>query len=110
MRSSRSWSSTDACGVRAVASSLALCGTNAFAELGTSLASLLIATMLKVIRRDDRLVIGIDHVSQLDALPAAFEIPDDIVEEFRGTVGRLAGDPALTILLDPRGWPSPQPG
>ncbi|HYN80886.1 MAG TPA: aldo/keto reductase [Gemmatimonadaceae bacterium] len=83
---------------------------DAAAELDTSLASLLIATMLKVIRRDDRLVIGIDNVSQLDALPPAFEIPDDTVQEFRETVARLAGDPALTILLDPRGWPSPQPG
>lgn len=82
----------------------------AAAALDTNLASLLIASMLKVIRRGDRLVIGVDSVSQLDVIPAAFEIPDDIVQEFQTRVARLAADPALTISLDPRSWPVPPPG
>jgi aryl-alcohol dehydrogenase-like predicted oxidoreductase len=82
---------------------------DAAAELDTSLAPLLIACMLRVVRRDDRLVIGIDNVSQLDVLPEAFEIPDDTVQEFQARVSWLAGDPALTILLDPRSWPAPSP-
>ena len=82
---------------------------DAAAELDTGLAPLLIACMLKVVRRDDRLVIGIDNVSQLDVLPEAFEIPEDTVQEFQTRVGWLAGDPALTILLDPRSWPAPSP-
>lgn len=83
---------------------------DAAAELDTSLASLLIASMLRVIRCDDRLVIGIDNVSQLEALPAAFEIPDATVREFQTTVTCLADDPALAVLLDPRSWPSQQSG
>jgi aryl-alcohol dehydrogenase-like predicted oxidoreductase len=81
----------------------------AAAALDTNLASLLIASMLRVVRSDDRLVIGIDHVSQLDVLPEAFEIPEDTVQEFQKRVACLADDPALSILLDPRSWPDPAP-
>jgi aryl-alcohol dehydrogenase-like predicted oxidoreductase len=81
----------------------------AAAALDTPLASLLIASMLKVVRRGDRLVIGVDNVSHLDVIPAAFEIPDDTVQEFQTSVARLADDPALSVLLDPRRWPGPLP-
>jgi aryl-alcohol dehydrogenase-like predicted oxidoreductase len=82
----------------------------AAAELDTGLAPLLIASMLSVIRPGDRLVIGIDSVSQLDVLPEAFEIPDSTVQEFQTSVARLTDDAALSILLDPRSWPGPTPG
>jgi aryl-alcohol dehydrogenase-like predicted oxidoreductase len=80
---------------------------SAAAMLDTGLAPLLIASMLKTIRAGDRLVIGVDNVSELDSLPAAFEIPDDTVEEFQKRVGRLADDPALSTFLDPRSWTPP---
>jgi aryl-alcohol dehydrogenase-like predicted oxidoreductase len=79
----------------------------AASALDTGLAPLLIASMLNVIQPGDRLVIGVDNASELDALPAAFEIPDDTVQEFQKRVGRLADDRALSILLDPRSWPTP---
>lgn len=79
----------------------------AAAALVTGLAPLLIASMLRVIRAGDRLVIGVDNVSELDVLPAAFQIPDDTVEEFQKSIRGIADDPASSILLDPRTWPAP---
>ncbi|MDP9178818.1 MAG: aldo/keto reductase [Gemmatimonadota bacterium] len=82
----------------------------AAAALDTGLAPLLIASMLRVISSGDRLVIGVDNVSELDVLPAAFEIPDDTVEEFHKSIRRITDDLALSNLLDPRTWPSPPAG
>lgn len=80
---------------------------SAAASLETGLAPLLIACMLEAIRADDRLVIGVDNMSELDSLPAAFEIPDDTVKAFQKRVGGLADDPALSLFLDPRRWTPP---
>ena len=79
----------------------------AAAMLDTGVAPLLIASVLKVLRAGDRLVIGVDDVSELESLPAAFEIPDETVQEFRKRVVGLADDPASSNFLDPRNWSAP---
>jgi len=77
----------------------------AAAALDTGLAALLVACVLRIIGPGDRVVIGVDDVSELEALREAFEIPDDTVGQFQKTVSHLAGDPALGRILDPRQWP-----
>lgn len=78
----------------------------AAAALDTAVAPLLVASMLSVIAPGDRLVIGVDDVTELGVLPAAFEIPDDTVQQFQEQIGYLAEDPAYSFMLDPRGWPT----
>src|SRR5687767_14601196 len=77
---------------------------SAAADADTPLAPLLIASMLTTIRASDRLVIGVDHVSELDSLPAAFDISDDTLREFQKRVGSLADDPTVSTFVDPRDW------
>jgi len=77
------------------------------AMLGTDVAPLLIASVLKVIRAGDRVVIGVDNVSELETLPAAFELPDDTVREFQRRICGLADDRASMSFLDPRNWTAP---
>ena len=83
---------------------------SAAASLGIPAAQLLVASMLRVIGPRDRLVIGVDDVSELEVLPAAFEVGDDVVRQFQSMMTRLADDPALDRLLDrlldPRTWPA----
>jgi aryl-alcohol dehydrogenase-like predicted oxidoreductase len=77
----------------------------AAAALDTPLAALLVASVLRIIGPGDRVVIGVDDASELEALREAFEIPDETVGEFQKTVSHLAADPALGRILDPRQWP-----
>ncbi len=77
----------------------------AAATLDASLPALLVASMLRLIGPADRIVIGVDDVSELEALREAFEITDGNVGEFRKSVSHLAADPALGRILDPRQWP-----
>ena len=77
---------------------------SAAAALGTAVAPLLVASMLRVIAPGDRLVIGVHDVAELGVMPAAFEISDDTVQQFREEINYLTGDPALDFILDPRRW------
>jgi aldo/keto reductase family protein len=77
----------------------------AAAAADSAAAPLLVASMLRIIEPGDRLVVGVDDASDLDVLPAAFEIPDATVEHFRNMIAHLADDPALGVILDPRQWP-----
>lgn len=81
---------------------------SAAAVLDTAVAPLLVASMLRVIAPGDRLVIGVDDVTELGVLPAAFEIPDATVQQFQEEIGHLADDPAFGFIRDPRRWP-PEP-
>jgi aryl-alcohol dehydrogenase-like predicted oxidoreductase len=77
---------------------------SAASALETSVAPLLVASMLSVIAPGDRLVIGVHDVAELGVLPAAFEIPADTVKRFKEEIRYLSEDPALAFVLDPRRW------
>ncbi len=81
---------------------------SAAAAADSPVAPLLVASMLRVIEPGDRLVVGVDNPSDLEVLPAAFEIPDATVEQFQEGIAHLADDPALPLILDPRQWPTLQ--
>ncbi len=76
------------------------------AALHTELAPLLVASMLRVIGERDRLVLGVDEMSQLGAFPAALGIPEGTVRQFMEEVAPLSDDPATVGILDPRTWPA----
>lgn len=78
---------------------------SAAAALGRPLAPLLVASVLHAIRHGDRVVLGVDDASQLEAFRAAVEIDDDTIREFHASVGELAEDPAAQLIIDPRKWP-----
>jgi hypothetical protein len=78
----------------------------AAAALNTAVGPLLVASILRMIGPGDRLVIGVHDVTELGVLPAAFEIPDDTVQQFREEINYLMEDPALSFILDPRQWSS----
>jgi len=78
---------------------------NAAARLEVEVAPLLIASMLRFIAPRDRLVIGVDDVSELDVLPDAFEISDETVQQFVSEIDAVTGNDALDAVLDPRRWP-----
>jgi aryl-alcohol dehydrogenase-like predicted oxidoreductase len=77
----------------------------AASALDSSLAALLVACVLRMIGPGDRVVIGIDDASELEAVREASEIPNDTVGQFQKTVSYLAADPATARILDPRQWP-----
>lgn len=79
---------------------------DAAAQVDSGLAPLLVASMLRVIEPGDRLVVGVDDASDLEVLPAAFEIPNATVEQFQNAIAHLSNDPALSAILDPRQWPT----
>jgi aryl-alcohol dehydrogenase-like predicted oxidoreductase len=74
-------------------------------DMGLSLAALLVASVLTIVGPRDRVVIGVDDASELEAIHEAFEIPSATVGQFQKTVGHLAADPAIGRILDPRHWP-----
>jgi aryl-alcohol dehydrogenase-like predicted oxidoreductase len=78
---------------------------NAAAALGVEVAPLLIASMVRSMAPRDGLVIGVDDVSELDALPKAFELSVPIVDQFRDEIEAVATDKTLEVVLDPRQWP-----
>jgi aryl-alcohol dehydrogenase-like predicted oxidoreductase len=77
------------------------------AALDTEVAPLLIASMLKIMAPRDRLVVGVDDIAELEALPKAFELNAGTVEQFRNEIERVTDDAALDVVLDPRRWPQP---
>ena len=79
---------------------------DAASEVDAPVAPLLVATMLSVTAKDDRLVIGVDNPSELEALPEAFAISESVVSEFRNAVASLTGPNVPSFLLDPRTWSS----
>ena len=77
----------------------------AAAELDTDLAPVLVASVLRVIGPRDRVVVGVDDPSELEAVQKAFEIPADTTEQFQTAVSYLGADPAVARIIDPRQWP-----
>lgn len=77
----------------------------AAADMDLSLATLLVASVLTVLGPRDRVVVGVDDASELEATREAFEIPGATVGQFQKSVAHLAADPALGRILDPRHWP-----
>lgn len=77
----------------------------AAAAVGWSLAALLVASVLTIVGPRDRVVVGVDAASELEAMREAFEIPGATVGQFQKMVGHLSADPALGPILDPRTWP-----
>jgi hypothetical protein len=63
--------------------------------------------MLKIMAPRDRLVVGVDDIAELEALPKAFELNAGTVEQFRNEIERVTDDVALDVVLDPRRWPQP---
>ena len=76
----------------------------AASEVDAPVASLLVATMLSMATKGDRLVIGVDNPSELEVLPEAFAISESVVSEFRNVVAGLTGQGVPSFLLDPRTW------
>lgn len=77
----------------------------AAAALGVAVAPLLIASMVRIMAPRDRVVIGVDDVSELDALPKAFELSGSTVDQFRDQIDAVVTDKSLEAVLDPRQWP-----
>ena len=73
--------------------------------MDSSLAALLVASVLTIVGPRDRVVVGVDDASELEAIREAFEISSATVGRFQKTVGHLTADPALGRILDPRLWP-----
>ena len=78
---------------------------NAAARLEVEVAPLLIASMLRLIAPRDRLVTGVDDAAELDVLPEAFEISDDVAHQFMDEIEAVTGNDPLDAVLDPRRWP-----
>jgi hypothetical protein len=79
----------------------------AASALDTSLAPLLVASMLALLSPGDRVVIGVDDEAELEAIRQAVEIPGETVEQFQKDISHIAADPAVSHILDPRQWPQP---
>jgi aryl-alcohol dehydrogenase-like predicted oxidoreductase len=79
----------------------------AASALDASLAPLLVASVLAIVGPGDRVVIGVDDVSELEAIREAVEIPGDTVRQFLKDIENIAADPAVSRILDPRQWPQP---
>lgn len=75
------------------------------ASIDSNLAALLVASVLTIIAPRDRVVVGVDDASELEALREAFEIPSATVGQFQKMVSHLAADPGVGRILDPRHWP-----
>jgi len=73
--------------------------------IGAELAPLLVASVLRMLRADDRVVLGVDDEAQLGVLSRVVDISDAMSDDFRVAVGSLAGDPEHEPILDPRRWP-----
>ena len=77
----------------------------AAAAVRVPLAVALVASMLRILRAGDRVVLGVDNESQLAMLPRVLEIGDQTVDDFREAVMTLAGSSEHEAILDPRSWP-----
>ncbi len=76
----------------------------AAAEVGEDSAPLLLGAMLLRLRDGDRLVVGIDHTSQLEALKRAVEIPAAYPRDFSRRLRQLVAGGVEANILDPRTW------
>jgi uncharacterized SAM-dependent methyltransferase len=65
-----------------------------------------VARIFSLIARGERLVIGVDDVTELGILPAAFKIPDGIVRRFQEKICYVTEDSAFTVIPESRGWPT----
>ena len=65
----------------------------------------LVASMLRVLREKDRVVLGVDNESQLAVLSRVLDISTEMVGDFRERAESLAGSLELKMILDPRQWP-----
>jgi len=65
----------------------------------------LVASILRVLREKDRVVLGVDNESQLAVLSRVLDISTEMVDDFRERAESLAGSPELKMILDPRQWP-----
>lgn len=83
---------------------------SAAAAVRVPLAVALVASVLRILRAGDRVVLGVDNESQLAMLSRVPEISEETVDDFRDAVTRLAGSSEHEAILDPRSWPMEDAG
>lgn len=82
----------------------------AAAAVRVPLAVALVASVLRMLRVGDRVVLGVDNESQLAVLSRVLEVSDDVIDDFREAARSLTGDVDCEAILDPRRWPMDDAG